>query len=90
MLGDGFKGPIQYFIEKKEVLFSTKKVTFGKIVCGIKTHKQETHRKRLTIGGNLPKPEYMCIILDIIQLEIIEQYNLREKFNTKRWVYKKL
>ena len=28
-------------------------VTYGIIVCDIKTHKSETHRTRLTVGGNL-------------------------------------
>ena len=30
-----------------------KKVTYGRLVCDIKEHKSETHRTRLTVGGNL-------------------------------------
>ena len=30
-----------------------KKVTYGRLVCDIKEHKSETHRIRLTVGGNL-------------------------------------
>ena len=30
-----------------------KKVVYGKIVCSINPHKDETHRTRLTVGVNL-------------------------------------
>ena len=42
-----------YFIPKEEVPFKTKKVTYPKIVCGIGPSKAETHRTRITVGGNL-------------------------------------
>ena len=42
-----------YFIPKEEVPFKTKKVTYPKIVCDIRPHKAETHRTRITVGGNL-------------------------------------
>ena len=41
------------FISKHEVPFITKKVTYGKHVCDINPDKVETHRTRLTVGGNL-------------------------------------
>ena len=28
-------------------------MTYGRLVCDIKKHKSETHRTRLTVGGNL-------------------------------------
>ena len=28
-------------------------MTYGRLVCDIKEHKTETHRTRLTVGGNL-------------------------------------
>ena len=28
-------------------------MTYGRLVCDIKEHKSETHRTRLTVGGNL-------------------------------------
>ena len=42
-----------YFIPKEEVPFKTKKVTYPKIVCGIRPNKAETHRTQITMGGNL-------------------------------------
>ena len=42
-----------YFIPKEEVPFKTKKVTYPKIVCDIRPRKAETHRTRITVGGNL-------------------------------------
>ena len=42
-----------YFIPKEEVTFATKKVTYPKIVCNIRPNKAETHRKSITVGGNL-------------------------------------
>ena len=42
-----------YFIPKEEVPFKTNKVTYPKIVCGIRPSKAETHRTRITVGGNL-------------------------------------
>ena len=42
-----------YFIPKEEVPFKTKKVTYPKIVCNIRPSKAETHRTRITVGGNL-------------------------------------
>ena len=42
-----------YFIPKDEVPFATKKVTYPKIVCDIRNNKAETHRTRITVGGNL-------------------------------------
>ena len=42
-----------YLIPKEEVPFKTKKVTYPKIVCNIRTGKAETHRTRITVGGNL-------------------------------------
>ena len=42
-----------FFASKSEVPFKTSKTTYGKIVCNIKPHKKETHRTRLTVGGNL-------------------------------------
>ena len=41
------------FIPKHEVPFKTKIFTYGKKVCEIKPDKVETHRTRLTVGGNL-------------------------------------
>ena len=45
------------FIPKEEVPFATKKVTYPKIVCDIRPNKAETHRTRITVGGNLLKYE---------------------------------
>ena len=42
-----------YFIPKEEVPFKTKKGTYQKIVCNIRSSKAETHRTRITVGGNL-------------------------------------
>ena len=42
-----------YFIPKEEVPFTTKKVTYPKIVCNIRPNKADTHRTRITVGGNL-------------------------------------
>ena len=42
-----------YFIPKEEVPSKTKKVTYLKIVCNIRPDKAETHRTRITVGGNL-------------------------------------
>ena len=42
-----------YFIPKEEVPFKTKKFTYSKIVCNIRPSKAETHRTRITVGGNL-------------------------------------
>ena len=42
-----------YLIPKEEVPFKTKKVTYPKIVCNILPSKEETHRTRITVGGNL-------------------------------------
>ena len=42
-----------YFIPKEEVPFKTKKFTYPKIVCDIRPSKAETHRTRITVGGNL-------------------------------------
>ena len=42
-----------YFIPKEEFPFKTKKVTYPKIVCDIRLNKSETHRTRITVGGNL-------------------------------------
>ena len=42
-----------YFIPKEEVPFKPKKFTYPKIVCGIFPSKAETHRTRITVGGNL-------------------------------------
>ena len=41
-----------FFIPKHKVPFTTKKVTYGKIVCDIKPDKVETHRIRITVGVN--------------------------------------
>ena len=41
------------FIPKNKVPFETNKVTYGKINCHIHPNKEETHRTRLTVGGNL-------------------------------------
>ena len=41
------------FFEKKYAVPKGKKVTYGRLVCDIKEHKSETHRTRLTVGGNL-------------------------------------
>ena len=41
------------FIPKEEVPFETKKVMYPKIVCDIRPNKSETHRTRITVGGNL-------------------------------------
>ena len=40
------------FISKHEVPFTTKKVTYGKIVCDINPYKVETHCTTLKVGGN--------------------------------------
>ena len=42
------------FIPKSKVP-TGKMPTYGRLVCDIKTNKIETHRTRLTIGGNLIK-----------------------------------
>ena len=42
-----------YFIPKEEVPFKTNKVTYPKIVCDVRPIKVETHRTRITVGGNL-------------------------------------
>ena len=42
-----------YFIPKEEVPFKTKKITYPKIVCDIRPNKTDTHRTRITFGGNL-------------------------------------
>ena len=42
-----------HFIRKEEVPFKTKKFTYPKIVCDIRPSKAETHRTRITFGGNL-------------------------------------
>ena len=42
-----------YYIPKEEVPFKTKKVTYPKIFCDIRPSKAETHRTRITVGGNL-------------------------------------
>ena len=41
------------FIPKREVPFSTKKVTCRQIVWDIRPNKSETHRSILTVCGNL-------------------------------------
>ena len=42
-----------YFIPKEEVPFKTKKVTYPKIICGIRPSKAKTHHTRIAVGGNL-------------------------------------
>ena len=42
-----------FFIDKASVPFETKKVTYDRIVCDVRPQKEETHRTRLTVGGNL-------------------------------------
>ena len=42
-----------YLIPKEEIPFKTKKFTYPKIVCDIRPNKAETHRTRITVGGNL-------------------------------------
>ena len=41
------------FFKNKYAVLRSKKVTYGRLVCDIKEHKTETHRTRLTVGGNL-------------------------------------
>ena len=41
-----------YFIPKEEVPFETKKITYPKIVCNIRSNKAETHQTVITVGGN--------------------------------------
>ena len=41
------------FISNYEVLFTTKKFIYGKIVCDINPDKVETRRTRLIVGRNL-------------------------------------
>ena len=41
-----------FFIQKSQVL-QDRKATYVRIVCDIKPQKYETHRTRLTAGGNL-------------------------------------
>jgi hypothetical protein len=41
-----------FFIKKSQVPVG-RKVTYGRIVVGIRPEKKETHRTRLTVGGNL-------------------------------------
>ena len=41
-----------FFIPKSHVPHDWK-VTYRRIVCEIKSHKSETNRKRLTVGGNI-------------------------------------
>ena len=41
------------FIPKNKVPFETNKVTYEKINCHVRPNKEETHRTRLTVGGNL-------------------------------------
>ena len=43
-----------FFIHRSQIP-RNKKVTYGRIVCAIRPQKKETHRVRLTIGGNLIK-----------------------------------
>ena len=53
-LGQRVKGTTTiFFTPKTEVPFDTHKITYGTIVCNIKPQKVETHRLRLTVGGNL-------------------------------------
>ena len=37
----------------KHMVPKHKRPTYGRLVCDIRQHKQETHRSRLTVGGNL-------------------------------------
>jgi hypothetical protein len=41
-----------FFINRSQVP-TDRKVTYGRIVCTIRPQKKETHRTRLTVGGNL-------------------------------------
>jgi hypothetical protein len=41
-----------FFINRNQVP-TDRKVTYGRIVCTIRPQKKETHRTRLTVGGNL-------------------------------------
>jgi hypothetical protein len=41
-----------FFIKRNQVP-TDRKVTYGRIVCTIRPQKKETHRTRLTVGGNL-------------------------------------
>jgi hypothetical protein len=40
-----------FFVELKSIP-NDRKITYGKIVCGCKPHKQQKERVRLTIGGD--------------------------------------
>ena len=41
------------FIHKKEVLFETKEVTYGKIYYHMHQHKEETHHTTVIVGGKI-------------------------------------
>jgi hypothetical protein len=43
---------IIFFVDKSKIP-ADRKVTYGQIVCLVRPQKQETHRTRLTVGGNL-------------------------------------
>ena len=46
-------GTNTFRFRRKNDVSSNKKVTYGRTVPSIRTQKQETHRIRLTVGGNL-------------------------------------
>ena len=52
-VGNRIDGTNTIFFKKKSAVPKGKKLTYGRLVCDIKEHKSETHRTRLTVGGNL-------------------------------------
>ena len=52
-VGNQIYGTNTIFFEKKSAVPRSKKVTYVRLVYDIKEHKSETHRTRLTVGGNL-------------------------------------
>jgi hypothetical protein len=74
-------------------------ITYGKIVCDYKPHKNEKERVRLTVGGMmmmniknyylgtpLPRFEYMKMLLSRFPEEIVQKYNLNT-LAVDGWVY---
>ena len=43
----------QYDFENEAQFHTIKKVTYGRIVSSLRPHKEEKHRVRLTVGGNI-------------------------------------
>ena len=52
-VGNRIEGTNTINFRQKSTVPKNKKVTYGRLVCDIKENKTETHRTRLTVGGNL-------------------------------------